>query len=191
MRAASIRIVAPIPGRGAVGVEVPNPTPEMVGFRDLLEHSDFKTARAALPDHVPHDMAARNSARAGLLVEAVTRRPELLLAATHEWLHQEQRRAFGIEQFAELNAQVIGISAQDVSSHEAFSGKHGFDFPLLADTDKAVAGLYGTLGPIGFARRSVFIIDGDGIVRYTHRAIAGLTFRPVKELVAELEKLTP
>jgi len=51
------------------------------------------TARAALPDQVPHDMAARNSARAGLLVEAVTRRPELLLAATHEWLHQEQRRA--------------------------------------------------------------------------------------------------
>ncbi len=96
----------------------------------------------------------------------------------------------GIEQFAELNAQVIGVSAQDVSSHEAFSGKHGFEFPLLADTDKAVAGLYGTLGPIGFPRRSVFIIDGDGVVRYAHRAIAGLTFRPVKELVAELEKLT-
>jgi thioredoxin-dependent peroxiredoxin len=95
----------------------------------------------------------------------------------------------GIEQFAELNAQVIGISAQDVSSHEAFAGKHGFEFPLLADTDKAVAGLYGTLGPIGFPRRRVFIIDGDGIVRYAHRAIAGLTFRPVKELVAELEKL--
>ena len=36
MRAASIRIVAPIPGRGAVGVEVPNPTPETVGFRELV-----------------------------------------------------------------------------------------------------------------------------------------------------------
>lgn len=96
----------------------------------------------------------------------------------------------GIEQFAELNAQVIGISAQDVSSHEAFAGKHGFEFPLLADTDKAVAGLYGTLGPIGFPRRSVFILDAEGVVRYAHRAIAGLTFRPVKELVAELEKLT-
>lgn len=95
----------------------------------------------------------------------------------------------GIEQFADLDAQVVGISAQDVSSHEAFSSKHGFTFPLLADTDKAVAGLYGTLGPIGFPRRSVFIIDSDGIVRYAHRAIAGLTFRPVKELVAELQKL--
>ena len=95
-----------------------------------------------------------------------------------------------LEQFSEMNAQVLGISAQDVSSHDAFSGKHGFEFPLLADSDKAVAGLYGTLGPIGFPRRSVFIVDGDGVVRYAHRAIAGLTFRPVKELIGELEKIT-
>jgi thioredoxin-dependent peroxiredoxin len=95
-----------------------------------------------------------------------------------------------LAQFSEMNAQVLGISAQDVSSHDAFAGKHGFDFPLLADTDKTVAGLYGTLGPIGFPRRSVFIVDADGIVCYAHRAIAGLTFRPVKELIGELEKIT-
>lgn len=51
------------------------------------------TARAVLPDQIPHCIAAQNSARVGLLVEAVTRRPELLLAATREWLHQEQRRS--------------------------------------------------------------------------------------------------
>jgi peroxiredoxin Q/BCP len=95
-----------------------------------------------------------------------------------------------LAQFDELRAQVLGVSAQDVDSHEAFAGKHGFEFPLLADTDKTVAGLYGTLGPIGFPRRSVFIIDADGVVRYAHRAIAGLTFRPVEELIAELEKIT-
>jgi thioredoxin-dependent peroxiredoxin len=95
----------------------------------------------------------------------------------------------GIEQFAELDAQVVGISAQDVASHDAFSDKHGFAFPLLADVDKEVAARYGTLGPLGFPRRSVFIIDSGGIVRYAHRAIAGLTFRPVKELIAELERL--
>jgi thioredoxin-dependent peroxiredoxin len=95
----------------------------------------------------------------------------------------------GIDQFAALDAQVVGISAQNVASHDAFSDKHGFAFPLLADVDKEVAGRYGTLGPLGFPRRSVFIIDGDGIVRYAHRAIAGLTFRPVKELIAELENL--
>ena len=89
-----------------------------------------------------------------------------------------------------MNAQVLGISAQDVDSHDAFSSKHGFAFPLLADTDKEVAGLYGTLGPIGFPRRSVFILDGDGVDRYAHRAIAGLTFRPVSELIGELAKIT-
>ncbi len=94
-----------------------------------------------------------------------------------------------LSQFTALDAQVIGISAQDVDSHEEFASKHGFDFPLLADTDKEIAGRYGTLGPIGFPRRSVFIVDADGIVRYAHRAIAGLMYRPVKELVAELEKL--
>lgn len=51
------------------------------------------TARAVLPEQILHCVAAQNSARVGLLVEAVTRRPELLLAATREWLHQEQRRS--------------------------------------------------------------------------------------------------
>jgi peroxiredoxin Q/BCP len=94
-----------------------------------------------------------------------------------------------LAEFEKLDAQVLGISAQGVDSHEKFSGKHGFGFPLLADTDKAVAGAYGTLGPIGFPRRSVFIIDGDGVVRYAHRAIAGLTYRPVSELVEVLVSL--
>jgi peroxiredoxin Q/BCP len=95
----------------------------------------------------------------------------------------------GLAQFEALDAHVLGISAQSVESHDRFSGKHGFGFPLLADTDKHVAGLYGTLGPLGFPRRSVFIVDGDGTVRYAHRAIAGLTYRPVSELIEVLRGL--
>ena len=94
-----------------------------------------------------------------------------------------------LSEFEALDAQVIGVSAQGVDSHEKFSGKHGFGFPLLADTDKKVAGAYGTLGPIGFPRRSVFVIDAQGVVRYAHRAIAGLTYRPVSELVDVLRTL--
>lgn len=95
----------------------------------------------------------------------------------------------GLAQFADLDAQIIGVSAQDLDSKEAFVAKHGFEFPLLADTDKEVAAAYGTLGPIGFPRRSTFIIDAQGIIRYAHRAIAGLTYRPVRELIEELDKL--
>jgi peroxiredoxin Q/BCP len=95
----------------------------------------------------------------------------------------------GMESFNDLDARILGISSQDLDSHERFSAKYGFKFPLLADTDKAVAKAYGTLGPIGFPRRSVFIVDGAGVIRYAHRAIAGLTFRPTGELVGVLESL--
>lgn len=94
-----------------------------------------------------------------------------------------------LAQFEQIGARIVGISAEGIASHEAFAGKYGFEFPLLSDPNKEVAAAYGTLGPLGFARRSVFIVDGSGIIRYAHRAIAGLTYRPVKELVAELQRL--
>jgi len=91
-----------------------------------------------------------------------------------------------LSSFEKVEATVLAISAQDMVSHDAFSAKHGFKFPLLADVDKHVAGLYGTLGPLGFPRRSVFVIDANGKVVYAHRAIAGLTFRSVDEITAAL-----
>jgi thioredoxin-dependent peroxiredoxin len=94
-----------------------------------------------------------------------------------------------IEQFDAIDARVLAVSPQSVESHEAFAAKHGFRFPLLADTDKAVAGAYGTLGPMGFPRRSAFVIDSEGIVRYAHRSIAGLTYRPTEELLAAVRAL--
>ena len=47
----------------------------------------------------------------------------------------------GLDEFESLNAQVLGVSAQSIESHEMFAGKQGLKFPLLSDTDKAVAGL--------------------------------------------------
>jgi S-DNA-T family DNA segregation ATPase FtsK/SpoIIIE len=49
MRAKTIRIVAPIPGKGAVGVEIPNPYPEKVLIRDILESQDFRNSRVERP----------------------------------------------------------------------------------------------------------------------------------------------
>jgi thioredoxin-dependent peroxiredoxin len=93
-----------------------------------------------------------------------------------------------IDSFTGAGAQVLAISPQSVQSHDDFSCKEGgFAFPLLADTDKAVGEAYGILGPLGFYRRSVFVIDADGIVRYAHRAVAGLTFRSTEELVAAVK----
>ena len=93
-----------------------------------------------------------------------------------------------IDAFHDVGAQVLALSPQDVPSHEAFAEKQGgFGFPLLADTDKSVGEAYGILGPLGFYRRSVFVVDAAGKVSYSHRAIAGLTFRPTAELVKAVE----
>lgn len=92
-----------------------------------------------------------------------------------------------LSQFDALGAQLLGISPQDVDSHERFAANRGFEFPLLADVDKKVAETYGTLGPLGFYRRSVFVIDAGGMVRYAHRSISGATFKPSKELLAAVQ----
>jgi thioredoxin-dependent peroxiredoxin len=90
-----------------------------------------------------------------------------------------------IDAFREVDATVLAISPQSVESHDAFSSDQGgFAFPLLADVDKAVGRQYGILGPVGFYRRSIFVVDAGGVVRYAHRAVAGLWFRPTDELVA-------
>jgi S-DNA-T family DNA segregation ATPase FtsK/SpoIIIE len=74
MRAQSIRVVAPIPGRGAVGVEVPNPVPEIVPFREILESKDFQQARAALPIALGKDLEGKP------VIADLAKMPHLLIA---------------------------------------------------------------------------------------------------------------
>jgi thioredoxin-dependent peroxiredoxin len=96
-----------------------------------------------------------------------------------------------IDQFAAVDARVLGISPQDVASHAEFAeAQGGFAFPLLADLDKAVGEAYGVLGPVGFYKRSVFVVDPEGVIRYAHRATAGLSFRSTDEIVAAVRAAT-
>jgi len=74
LRAPSVRIVAPIPGKGAVGVEVPNPAPEMVFFREVIESQTFKASKAALPLALGKDIGGKP------LVADLARMPHLLIA---------------------------------------------------------------------------------------------------------------
>ncbi len=59
MKARSIRIVAPIPGKGAVGVEIPNPKAEMVYLREILEARQFARSKAELPLALGRDLPGR------------------------------------------------------------------------------------------------------------------------------------
>ncbi|HUO52931.1 MAG TPA: DNA translocase FtsK [Gemmatimonadaceae bacterium] len=74
MKAQSIRIVAPIPGRGAVGIEIPNPEAEIVGLRELLESPEFKNARGALPIILGRDLEGKP------VVADLAKMPHLLIA---------------------------------------------------------------------------------------------------------------
>src|SRR5215510_8417602 len=72
-------------------------------------------------------------------------------------------------------AAILGVSAQDVESHQRFTKKYRLDFPLLADTDRAVARAYGTIGGglggtlrgvLGMAERVTFVIDEQGRIAH-------------------------
>lgn len=91
--------------------------------------------------------------------------------------------------FDDLGATVWGISPQDVDSHEKFARKHDLRMPLLADVGLTVARQYGiTLGGAGL-RRSVFVIDTGGIVRWKHVTLIGITFPAADVITAQLAAL--
>jgi thioredoxin-dependent peroxiredoxin len=88
----------------------------------------------------------------------------------------------------ELDAEVLGVSPQTLESHERFRAEHGLTVPLLADPERDMIRAYGVLGPGGMVRRSIFIVDPQGIVRYRHVALLGLRYQDVDELRQSLQR---
>ena len=82
------------------------------------------------------------------------------------------------EDYAATGAEVIGISTDSVDSHKAFAEHHELPLRLLSDAERKVADLYGANSLVpGKVARSVFVIDGDGVIRYRDVRRLGL-FRP-------------
>ena len=94
-----------------------------------------------------------------------------------------------IGEFADLGAQVLAISPQDLESHREFACHEDLKMPLLADTQKAVGELYGILGPLGFYRRTVFVIDESGIVRYAHQSRTNANFVASPDLIEQVRRV--
>src|SRR4051794_38131498 len=86
------------------------------------------------------------------------------------------------DDLADLDAKIVGISAQDLDSHAAFVAKHGLNVPLLADVDGAVASLYGAKAPVIGTKRAVVVIGPDGVVRKRHDHRLGLDYQDVDDL---------
>ncbi len=110
-------------------------------------------ARRALPELVPHQDAATNSARAALLVEAITHRPDLLLTATEDLLHQEYRRSV-------MPRSLALVDQLRAAGHPAVVSGAGPSVLVLA-ADEAVDALL-TKAPRGW-RVEVLGVDNDGV----------------------------
>lgn len=93
-----------------------------------------------------------------------------------------------LSRFTDLDAVVLGISAQNLDSHERFAARRGLTFPLLADPDKTVIRLYGVGGVFG-TRRAVFVVDAEGVIRWRHVSALGLTYQDVDTITDVLRDL--
>jgi peroxiredoxin Q/BCP len=97
----------------------------------------------------------------------------------------------GDDRLDELGLEVLGISPQSVDSHDRFAAKHDLTIPLLADEDREVIRAYGVGVPGGLVRRSIFIVDPGGVVRYRHIALLGLHYKDISALSDALAAVRP
>lgn len=76
-----------------------------------------------------------------------------------------------MNEFSSVDAQVLGVSVDSRFALKAFAEQNKIEYPLLSDFNKQVSKEYGVqyenfLGLMGVAKRSVFVIDRDGTIRY-------------------------
>ena len=89
----------------------------------------------------------------------------------------------------QLDAVVVGISANSLDSHESFRENHGLTVPLLSDPGRKVADAYGASAPLLGTRRAVVIVDEQGVVRHHDVHTVGLTYATVDDLREALDEI--
>ncbi|MDF5729741.1 MAG: peroxiredoxin [Rhizonema sp. PD38] len=75
-----------------------------------------------------------------------------------------------IDQYKSKDVVILGVSADDELSHQAFTQKFNLNFPLLADTDKILIKAYDVDGG-GYAKRVTYVIDGEGKISHVDNAV--------------------
>ena len=93
-----------------------------------------------------------------------------------------------LEDFADLDVDVIAVNAQDLASHRRFAAKHALPFPLCADPDRNVCRAYGATGLLGMTKRALVLIGRDGRVRWRKTDLP-FFHRSANELRELIEKL--
>ena len=69
-----------------------------------------------------------------------------------------------LEKFKKLDAQIIGVSADSLQTHEKFSEKYGITFPLVSDSDGSIKNIYGR-------ERITYLIDKQGVIQFIQKGV--------------------
>jgi len=101
----------------------------------------------------------------------------------------------GLSQYASLNAEVIGISVDNVFSQEAWAQKEKIGIPLASDLNKTVTHAYDVVFPMlagvgDTSARAAFVIDKAGVIQYSEKTPTPKdlpNFAAVKETLAKLQ----
>lgn len=92
--------------------------------------------------------------------------------------------------FLKANAVVLGVSLDDVKSHQKFSSKLGLPFPILADQKQQLAGQFGIVRNFGvaqIAKRETFLIDPKGTIVYHYSSVNTQTH--ANQVLADIQKI--
>ncbi|USB32239.1 peroxiredoxin [Paenibacillus sp. YPG26] len=89
--------------------------------------------------------------------------------------------------YAGLNALVLGVNPGSLESHEKFAAKHGYDFPLVVDTNGEIRSQYEIGKTFGFLtqQRVVIVIDLEGKIAFAEKGL-----RPTEEILEVLKQIT-
>ena len=96
-----------------------------------------------------------------------------------------------IFEFQKLNTQILGVSLDDIESHQAFSEKYSLPYPILADVNKECATEYGVLGKfmlMTIAKRQSFLINPEGQIVKHYKKVDPDTH--TQEVIIDLKQLT-
>jgi peroxiredoxin len=98
-----------------------------------------------------------------------------------------------LNEFKRLGAQVIGISVDSIYSHGAWAAVRGIKFPLLSDFNPkgSIARRYNAWRERdGFSERALYVVDGDGTIRYSHISPELHQIPDIYDLFGVLERIS-
>ncbi len=97
--------------------------------------------------------------------------------------YEEQR-----QKLVGTGATLWAISTDGLEKHERMAKSYALSFPLLADEGGKVAALYGVRSLMGTAKRSLFVLDGQGVIRHRRDEPLSLSYRSVDDILRVLDE---